>query len=111
MSPWTAAIRRGEEAGPPLVISNTRVRLATLIQSRAAAFGPDGFGYFKSRAKMDLSVAYEFSRRLSFIGSMNNVFNQSTGLMPHGSPTPFHYRQNRTGDFGAGISIGINGSY
>ncbi len=75
------------------------------------AFGPDGFEYFNPVTKMDLSVSYLFSRRLSFVGSMNNVFNQSTELMRYGSQTPFYARQARTEEFGAGISIGIKGSY
>jgi len=75
------------------------------------AFGPDGFEYFNPVTKMDLSGSYRISRRLSFVASINNVFNQSTELMRYSSQTPFYARQNRTEEFGAGISVGIKGSY
>jgi iron complex outermembrane recepter protein len=69
------------------------------------AFGPDGFEYFNPVTKMDLSISYRFSRRLSF------VFNQSTEQMRYSSQTPFYARQSRTEEFGAGISVGIKGSF
>jgi TonB-dependent receptor len=75
------------------------------------AFGPDGFEYFNPVTKMDLSGAYQISRRLSFVASINNVFNQSTEQMRYSSQTPFYARQSRTEEFGAGISVGIKGSY
>ncbi|MBI4622732.1 MAG: TonB-dependent receptor [Verrucomicrobia bacterium] len=75
------------------------------------AFGPDGFEYFDSVTKLDLSLAFQVSRRVSVVSSINNVFNQSTELMQYGSQTPPYARQRRTEEFGAGFSIGIKGSF
>lgn len=75
------------------------------------AFGPDAFEYFDPVTKMDLSLAFQLSRRISIVSSINNVFNQSTELVRYGSQTPRYARQNRTEEFGAGISLGIKGSY
>ena len=75
------------------------------------AFGPDAFEYFDPVTKMDLSLAYQLTRRISIISSINNVFNQSTELVRYGSETPYYARQNRTEEFGAGISLGIKGSF
>lgn len=101
-------------------VSYTRQRLAVVamwnyrgLNKRGAqpAFGPDAFEYFDPVTKMDLSLSYQFSRRLSFIASLNNVFNQSTELVRYGSQTPAYARQNRTEEFGTGISVGIKGSF
>jgi TonB-dependent receptor len=75
------------------------------------AFGPDAFEYFAPVTKMDLSLAYQLNRRVSIISSINNVFNESTELLRYGSETPQYARQNRTEEFGAGISLGIRGSF
>ena len=40
---------------------------------------------------------------------VNNVFNESTELLRYSSETPSYARQNRTQEFGAGISLGIKG--
>lgn len=75
------------------------------------AFGPDAFEYFDPVTKMDLSLAFQVSRRVSVICSINNVFNQSTELVRYGAQTPSYARQNRTEEFGQGFSIGIKGSF
>jgi outer membrane receptor protein involved in Fe transport len=74
-------------------------------------FGPDAFEYFDPVTKLDLSFAFQFSRRLSLVASINNVFNTPATLVWYGSQTPNYARQRRTEEFGAGLSLGIKGTF
>ena len=60
------------------------------------------FEYFDPVTKLDLSFAFQFSRRLSLVASINNVFNTPATLVWYGSQTPNYARQRRTEEFGAG---------
>jgi iron complex outermembrane recepter protein len=83
------------------------------LQQRApvAAFGPDGFEYFKARVSMDMNLSYQLTRRLSIVGSATNVFNQRQVLLRYGSATPDYAREYQQAEFGVLLAVGIKGTF
>jgi iron complex outermembrane recepter protein len=75
------------------------------------AFGPDAFGYIKARTTLDLSCAYQLSRRLSLNLSANNVFNAPQVALRYGAQTPTYARQFNTREFGAMLSLALRGTF
>jgi TonB-dependent receptor len=74
-------------------------------------FGADGFEYIKARTTLDLNLAYQLSRRLSLVGSVNNVLNASETWLRYGSETPDYARQVRTTEYGVALAIGLKGVF
>ncbi len=75
------------------------------------AWGPDGYQYIKERLILDVSVAYQLSRRFSFVGSVGNATNDELTQLHYGSATPGYARRSLNNEYGAMISVGIKGTY
>jgi outer membrane receptor protein involved in Fe transport len=76
-----------------------------------AAFGPDGYEYFKARTTLDLNGAYQLTRRLSLNASVNNLQNETQTVLRYGSATPAHARQYSRAKFGAQVAVGVKGTF
>ena len=74
-------------------------------------FGEDGYNYDKVRITLDLNFAYQMTRRLALIGSVNNVFDERQTLLLYGSETPAYARLFQDTYFGSTFAIGIRGTY
>jgi TonB-dependent receptor len=75
------------------------------------AFGPDARNYSASITKMDLTVGYQITPRLSFAGNVKNLFDEDTVRVRYGSETPGYAQQTGRSQYGAMISVGIKGTY
>ena len=75
------------------------------------AFGPDAYSFSARQTKMDLTVGYEITPRLSFAGNVKNFFNEDAVRTRYGSQTPGYARQTGRSQYGALVSIGIKGSF
>jgi TonB-dependent receptor len=76
-----------------------------------AAFGPDGYEYFKERISLDMNCSYQLSRRLSLVASANNVLNVPQTLLRYGTETPAYARQYQESEFGIQMAIGLRGTF
>lgn len=74
-------------------------------------FGPDGYQYYKARTSLDLSAAYQLTRRLALAATVNNVFNVPQVVLNYGSSTPDYARQFQTQEYGVAISVGLKGTF
>jgi iron complex outermembrane recepter protein len=75
------------------------------------AWGPDGYQYIKERLILDLSVAYQLSRRFSLVGAIGNATNDELTQLHYGSATPGYARRSLNSEYGASVSVGIKGTY
>jgi outer membrane receptor protein involved in Fe transport len=75
------------------------------------AFGPDAYNYSKAITKVDLTVGYQITPRLSFAGNVKNLLDEDTVRLRYGSQTPGYARQTGRSQYGALISVGIKGSF
>ena len=80
-------------------------------RSPQAAFGPDGYLYFKERITLDMNCSYQLSRRVSVVASANNVLNEPQTQLRYGSDTPAYARQTQESEFGIQMAIGLRGSF
>ncbi|MBI5690050.1 MAG: TonB-dependent receptor [Verrucomicrobia bacterium] len=76
-----------------------------------AAFGPDGYEYFKERITLDMNGSYQLSRRFSVVASANNVLNEPQTLLRYGSETPAYARQYQEAEFGIQMALGLRGTF
>jgi TonB-dependent receptor len=83
------------------------------LDKRAAlpTFGADAFNYIEARTTLDLSFAYQLSRRLSLTASVNNLFDEPQVALRYGAQTPTYARQFNTRNFGAMLALGLKGSF
>jgi TonB-dependent receptor len=79
--------------------------------SQAAAFGSDGYQYFKARTKIDLNASYQLTRKLSLVANVNNLLNEPNTNLIYGSQTPAYARQFQKGEFGIGLAVGLRGKF
>jgi iron complex outermembrane receptor protein len=75
------------------------------------SFGPDAFNYIEARTTLDLSFAYQLSRRLTLTASVNNLFDEPQVALRYGSQTPAYARQLNTRTFGPILALGLKGSF
>ena len=75
------------------------------------AWGPDGYQYIRQRRILDVSVAWQLSRRFSLVGAIGNVFNDELTQLHYGSATPVYARRSLNSEYGSSISLGIKGRY
>lgn len=76
------------------------------------ALGPDGFVYLKARTTLDMNVGYQISKRLSLVGSVNNVFNVvPLTQLRYASDTPVYSRQSTASEYGLAFAVGVKGSF
>ncbi|MDO8541380.1 MAG: TonB-dependent receptor, partial [Opitutaceae bacterium] len=79
--------------------------------SLQTAFGPDGRNYSEAIMKMDLTVGYELTPRLSLAGNVKNLLDADTVRLRYGSQTPGYARQAGRSQYGAMISVGLKGRF
>ena len=87
---------------------NYRGKIPGALQT---AFGPDAYNYTKAQTKLDLTVGYELTPRLSLAGNVKNLLNEDTVRLRYGSLTPGYAQQTGRSNYGALVSIGIKGSF
>ena len=77
-----------------------------------AAFGPDGYRYFKARTSLDVDAAYVLTRRYTLAATITNVTNvPAVTWLEYGSQTPAHARHAVIFDAGAQYSFAIRASF
>lgn len=76
-----------------------------------AAYGPNGYEYIQARTVLDLSTSYQLTKRLSVIGSANNIFNQPMRFLRYGDLTPAYAKQYAEQEYGIQMAVGLRGSF
>ncbi len=76
-----------------------------------AAYGPNGHEYIEARTVLDLSTAFQLTKRLSLIGSANNIFNEPLRFLRYGDLTPSYARQYAEQEYGIQMAVGLRGSF
>lgn len=76
-----------------------------------AAYGPNGYEYIQARTVLDLSTSYQLTKRLSLIGSANNIFNKPMRFLRYGDLTPNYAKQYAEQEYGIQMAVGLRGSF
>lgn len=76
-----------------------------------AAYGPNGYEYIQARTVLDISTSYQLTKRLSVIGSANNIFNQPMRFLRYGDLTPGYAKQYAEQEYGIQMAVGLRGSF
>jgi iron complex outermembrane receptor protein len=77
-----------------------------------AAFGADGYRYFKARTSLDIDAAYVLSRRFTLALTITNVTNVPAATwLEYGSQTPAYARHAVIFDAGAQYSLGVKATF
>jgi TonB-dependent receptor len=76
-----------------------------------AAYGPNGYEYIQARTVLDISTSLQLTKRLSLIGSVNNIFNKPMRFLRYGDLTPTYARQYAEQEYGIQMAIGLRGSF
>jgi TonB-dependent receptor len=76
-----------------------------------AAFGPDGYIYYRARTTLDMNAVYQLTRRLSLNASVNNLLNKPQTELRYGSSTPAYASQYEEREFAIQMAIGLRGSF
>ena len=76
-----------------------------------AAFGPDGYQYYRARTTLDMNAAYQLSRTLSLNASVNNLLNKPQTELRYGSTTPAYASQYEEREFAIQMAIGLRGTF
>jgi iron complex outermembrane recepter protein len=76
-----------------------------------AAFGPEGYEYYKARTTLDMNASYQLTRRLSLAASVNNLTNEPQTLLRYGPDTPAYARQYQEAEYGIQLAVGIRGTF
>lgn len=77
----------------------------------APAFGPDAYTYFPSSTRLDLSASYQISKRLTLVGSINNVTYVPERTLRYGSATPAYAKYVVVKEYGIAIGLGVKGTF
>jgi TonB-dependent receptor len=75
------------------------------------AFGPDAYNYFPASTRLDLSAAYQASRRITVVSSVNNVSYVPERTYRYGSATPNYARYTSYKHYGIAVGLGVKGSF
>lgn len=76
-----------------------------------AAYGPNGYEYIQARTVLDLSTSFQLTKRLSLIGSANNIFNKPLRFLRYGDLTPTYAKQYAEQEYGIQMAVGLRGSF
>ena len=76
-----------------------------------AAFGANGYEYIAPRTALDVNSSFQLTKRLSFVASVNNVFNQPMRFLRYGDDTPDYARHFAEQEFGIQMAIGLRGKF
>lgn len=76
-----------------------------------AAFGPDGYDYYKARITLDMNATWQLTRRIALSAAVNNLLNEPQTSLRYGSNTPAYARQFEEREFGIQLSAGIRGTF
>ena len=76
-----------------------------------AAYGPNGYEYIQARTVLDVSTSFQLTKRLSLIGSANNIFNKPMRFLRYGDLTPAYARQYAEQEYGIQMAVGLRGSF
>lgn len=76
-----------------------------------AAYGPNGYEYIQGRTVLDISTSLQLTKRLSLVGSVNNVFNKPMKFLRYGDLTPTYARQYAEQEYGIQMALGLRGSF
>ncbi len=76
-----------------------------------AAYGPNGYEYIQARTVLDISTSYQLTKRLSVIGSANNIFNKPMRFLRYGDLTPNYAKQYAEQEYGIQMALGLRGSF
>ena len=76
-----------------------------------AAFGPDGYEYYKARTTVDVNASYQLTRRLALAASVNNLTSEPQTLLRYGSQTPAYARQYQESEYAIQMAVGLRGTF
>ncbi len=76
-----------------------------------AAYGVNGYEYIQARTVLDFTTSYQLTKRLSMVGSVNNVFNKPQRFLRYGDDTPKYAYQYAEQEYGISMAIGLRGSF
>ena len=75
------------------------------------AAGPDAFAYFPASTRLDLSLSYQISRRVTLVGSVNNLSNVPERTLQYGSATPDYAKYTVSKEYGIAVGLGVKGTF
>ena len=76
-----------------------------------AAYGPNGYEYIEARTVLDINFAYQLTKRLSIVGSANNILNQPYRFLRYGDQTPAYAKLYAEQEYGIQMALGLRGSF
>ncbi len=75
------------------------------------AFGPDAFAYFPASTRLDLSAAYRISKRVTVVGSVNNISDVPERTLQYGAATPAYAKYTVFKEYGIAVGVGVKGTF
>jgi TonB-dependent receptor len=76
-----------------------------------AAYGPGGYEYIEARTVLDINFSYQLTKRLSVVGSANNILNAPFRFLRYGDLTPSYARLYAEQEYGIQMAVGLRGSF
>ena len=76
-----------------------------------AAYGPGGYEYIEARTVLDINGTYQLTKRLSFVASANNIFNEPLRFLRYGDLTPSYAKLYAEQEYGIQMAVGLRGSF
>jgi len=82
-------------------------------KTRAATNGiaPDGWAYTDARARVDASLDYRFSKRITLFVWGRNIFNDRDKTLIYGAVTPDYAKYSTESDYGVIFQAGVKGTW
>lgn len=72
---------------------------------------PDGRSYTDARKRIDVSMDYRFTRRLSLFAWARNVFHERDRTLTYGTVTPDYAKYTVESDYGVIFQAGVKGTW
>jgi TonB-dependent receptor len=76
-----------------------------------AAYGPNGYEYIEARTVLDINFSYQLTKRLSIVGSANNILNKPYRFLRYGDLTPSYAKLYAEQEYGMQMALGLRGSF
>lgn len=76
-----------------------------------AAYGPNGYEYIEARTVLDINFSYQLTKRLSVVGSANNILNKPYRFLRYGDLTPSYAHLYAEQEYGIQMALGLRGSF
>jgi len=76
-----------------------------------AAYGPNGYEYIEARTVLDVNSSYQITKKLSFVASATNIFNQPFRFLRYGDQTPSYAKLYAEQEYGIQMAIGLRGTF